>query len=112
MISLTSSVDSAHSSHLEMHLSLADIENRQQDLDRSRGIPKRRCVRFVDPADQPRPRLSFTLIKYILRHPVNKPKVLRKNFEQLEELRNVLEVVLSRFLAIGGGKNEVKFGVC
>ena len=54
--------------------------------------PKRRSVRFSEATDMPRPKVSFTILKYILRHPSNKPKVLKKNLDQVQMLKNMMEV--------------------
>ena len=71
-----------------------DIDHRLELLNgpESGSKPKRRSVRFSEATDLPRPKLSLTILRYILRHPTNKPKVLRKNLDQLRDIKDELRV--------------------
>lgn len=73
-----------------------DINQRQVTLAEPPGSGrKRRGVRFSEATDLPRPKLALTLLRYVLRHPLNKGIVLRKNLPKVEEMRELLEVRLN-----------------
>jgi hypothetical protein len=75
------------------------VEQRYEEPEAS--VPrKRRCVRIVDASDVPRPILAFSILKYILRHPVNKAVVVRKNRAALQEINDHLKVLIGSFLLL------------
>ena len=54
----------------------------------------RRAVRFEEPEAHvvPKPKLSLILTQYALKHAVNRPILLKRNRDQMEELMNTLRV--------------------
>ena len=74
---------------------IADINERQKQFEgpNRRSGGKLRGVRFAEAADLPRSKLALTIMKYIMRHPLNKSIVMRKNLSQIEEISELLKVV-------------------
>ena len=65
----------------------------KEKLEKTVSKPKKRGVRFDEAGSQkPRPGYGLLLLRYMLSHSLNKAILIKKNFKQLEDIKDTLQV--------------------
>ena len=71
-----------------------DIKSKQEDVFAKPA--KKKGVRFDETTQKPRPGYGLLLLRYLLSHSLNKAILIKKNIKQLEDIKDILQVIFKR----------------